>query len=55
VGCLRQQGLLEGVWCLDPRESLSPGQAEEIERVRLAYPELNDDAFIAENVEAWLR
>ena len=52
---LRQQGLLEGVWCLDPAEGLSPGQSEEIERVRMAYPELNDDAFIAENLEAWLR
>lgn len=52
---LRQQGLLEGIWCLDPAESLSPGQAEEIERVRLAYPELNDDAFIAEHRERWLR
>ncbi|MGP6169624.1 dihydrodipicolinate synthase family protein [Microbacterium sp. A204] len=52
---LRQQGLLEGTWCLDPHESLSPGQAEEIERVRLAYPELNDDAFIVENREKWLR
>ena len=52
---LRQQGLLEGIWCLDPNESLSPGQAEEIARVRAAYPELNDDAFIAENVQEWLR
>lgn len=52
---LRQQGLLEGTWCLDPNEALSPGQADEIERVRQAYPELNDDAFIAENVEKWLR
>ncbi|MDQ0614491.1 dihydrodipicolinate synthase/N-acetylneuraminate lyase [Microbacterium sp. W4I4] len=52
---LRQQGLLEGTWCLDPRESLSPGQADEIERVRLAHPELHDDAFIAENLETWLR
>lgn len=52
---LRQQGLLEGIWCLDPAESLSPGQAREIERVRAAYPELNDDEFIAENVEKWLR
>lgn len=51
---LRQQGLLEGVWCLDPEEGLSPGQAAEIERVRLAYPELNDDAFIAEHLETWL-
>lgn len=52
---LRQQGLLKGTWCLNPAESLSPGQAAEIKRVRLAYPELNDDAFIAENLDAWLR
>ena len=52
---LRQQGLLDGTWCLDPAEGLSPGQAEEIARVRLAYPDLNDDAFIAENLETWLR
>lgn len=52
---LRQQGLLEGVWCLDPAEGLSPGQAEEIARVRRAYPELHDDAFIAEHRDAWLR
>lgn len=51
---LRQQGLLEGVWCLDPAEGLSPGQAEEIARVRLAYPALHDDAFIAEHRDAWL-
>lgn len=51
---LRQQGLLEGVWCLDPAEGLSPGQAEEIERVRREYPELHDDAFIAEHREEWL-
>ncbi|RCS60095.1 dihydrodipicolinate synthase family protein [Microbacterium sp. JB110] len=52
---LRQQGLLKGVWCLDPDEGLSPGQADEIERVRRAYPDLHDDAFIAENRDAWLR
>lgn len=52
---LRQQGLLEGVWCLDPDEGLSPGQAAEVERVRLAYPELNDDAFIADHLDSWLR
>ena len=52
---LRQQGLLDGVWCLDPDEGLSPGQAEEIERVRREHPALNDDAFIAEHLEAWLR
>ena len=51
---LRRQGLLEGVWCLDPRESLSPGQAEEIERVSRSYPFLTDDAFVAERLDNWL-
>lgn len=45
---LRRQGLLKGIWCLDPRETLSPGQAAEIDRVYAMYPELNDDAFVAE-------
>src|SRR5687767_7276989 len=44
---LRRQGLLAGNWCLDPEEGLSPGQAEEIERVCRAYPHLNDDDFVA--------
>lgn len=52
---LRQQGLLEGTWCLDPAEGLSPGQAEEIARVRGAYPHLHDDAFIAAHRDEWLR
>jgi len=51
---LRQQGLLEGIWCLNPEEGLSPGQAEEIGRVRRAYPDLNDDDFVAENLHRWL-
>ena len=34
---LRRQGLLEGTWCLDPNETLSPGQREEIERVVREY------------------
>jgi hypothetical protein len=37
---LRREGLLEGTWCLDEREALSDGQAEEITRVMRAYPEL---------------
>lgn len=52
---LRRQGLLEGRWCLDPREDLSPGQMEEIDRVSQAYPHLNDDAFVAEHLQEWLR
>jgi dihydrodipicolinate synthase/N-acetylneuraminate lyase len=39
---LRRQGLLEGTWCLDPDETLSPGQAEEIARVERSYPEVTD-------------
>ncbi len=51
---LRRQGLLEGTWCLDPNETLSPGQSEEIDRVCLAYPHLNDDEFVRENLTRWL-
>jgi dihydrodipicolinate synthase/N-acetylneuraminate lyase len=52
---LRRQGLMEGVWCLDPNETLSPGQREEIDRVCLAYPHLNDDSFVAQHRDEWLR
>ena len=51
---LRRQGLVRGVWTLDPRERLSPGQGEEIDRVLRSYPELTDDAFVAERRDAWL-
>lgn len=43
---LRRQGLLEGRWCLNPQEELSPGQMEEIDRIYAAYPHLNDDGFV---------
>jgi hypothetical protein len=52
---LRRQGLLEGLWCLDEHETLSPGQLAEIDRVCAAYPHLSDDAFVAEHRDAWLR
>jgi dihydrodipicolinate synthase/N-acetylneuraminate lyase len=51
---LRRQGLLAGTWCLDPHESLSPGQAAEIDRVCRAYPFLADDEFVAERLDSWL-
>jgi dihydrodipicolinate synthase/N-acetylneuraminate lyase len=57
AGChevLRRQGLLEGIWCLDQKEGLSPGQAAEIDRVYAAYPEMNDDAFVRAGLEKWL-
>ena len=52
---LRRQGLFEGIWCLDPDETLSVGQMAEIDRVYRAYPHLNDDEFVREGREAWLR
>lgn len=57
AGChevLRRQGLLDGIWCLDPDETLGPGQAAELDRVIAAYPHLQDDAFVRENLERWL-
>ena len=51
---LRRQGLLRGVWTLDPHERLSPGQAQEIDRVLRSYPDLTDDAFVAAHRAAWL-
>ncbi len=57
AGCheiLRRQGLLEGIWCLDREEGLSPGQEEELTRVQRSYPHLTDDAFVAANLDRWL-
>jgi dihydrodipicolinate synthase/N-acetylneuraminate lyase len=51
---LRRQGLLRGTWTLNPRERLSPGQSEEIDRVLRTYPELTDDEFVAEHLSEWL-
>lgn len=56
-GChevLRRQGLLEGTWCLDPKETLSPGQAEEIDRVCREHADLADDDFVRANLARWL-
>ena len=57
AGCheiLRRQGLLQGIWCLDPREGLSEGQAGQLSRVVNDYPHLTDDAFVAQHREHWL-
>ena len=51
---LRRQGLVETTLCLDPAETLSPGQADELTRVAAAYPDLTDDAWIASHRDAWL-
>jgi hypothetical protein len=57
AGChevLRRQGILEGVWCLDTEEGLSPGQSDEIDRVCCVHADLSDDEFVAANLERWL-
>jgi hypothetical protein len=56
AGChevLRRQGLLEGTWCLDRSEGLSPGQASELDRVSRDYPHLTDNAFVAQHRDRW--
>jgi flavin-dependent dehydrogenase len=62
VGCipgihevLRRQGLLAGTWCLDERETLSPGQSEELDRVIRTHHFLLDDAFVKERVDGWMK
>lgn len=52
---LKRQGILKGLWCLDPKENLSPGQSEEISRVYSDYPELNDDDFVETYLKEWMR
>ncbi len=61
VGCipginelLRRQGLMQGRWCLDSNQELSPGQKEELDRICRAYPTMNDDSFVRENLDRWL-
>lgn len=51
---LRRQGLMQGTWCLNPSETLGPGQMEQLDRIARDYPELNDDAFVKANLERWL-
>jgi len=51
---LRRQGLMPGTWCINRHVQLSPGQAAEIDRVCAAYPHLNDDDFVKNNLSRWL-
>jgi len=51
---LRRQGLVPSNRCLNPHETLSPGQAEELTRVIRSYPSLIDDDFVAAGRDRWL-
>ena len=48
---LMKQNLMRGLWCLNPNEVLSEGQAEEIDRLWAAYPEIADDEFVKQFME----
>ena len=50
---LRRQGLMKNIYCLNPEESLSEGQLEELNRVQEKYPHLNDDEFIKAHIDEW--
>ncbi|MBN2853482.1 MAG: dihydrodipicolinate synthase family protein [Clostridia bacterium] len=50
---LRRQGLMENILCLSDHEKLSPGQAEEIDRIYKMYPQLNDDLFVKKHLAEW--
>ena len=50
---LRRQGIFKNIRCINPNETLSPGQSAEIDRVYLDYPELNDDDFIKRHLHEW--
>lgn len=50
---LHRQGLMKGIWCLNPEETLSPGQMEEIDRIYAMYPQWSDDEFVREHLEEW--
>lgn len=51
---LRRDGLAPSIRCLDPAETLSPGQSQELDRVVSCYPELTDDEFVKANLGRWL-
>ena len=50
---LHQQGIITSTRCLDPHETLGPGQADEIARVCAAYPHLADNDFVREHLDEW--
>lgn len=43
---LMEQGLMDGIWCLNEEEVLSENQLEEIKRVEKMYPHLTDNDFV---------
>ena len=50
---LRRQGLMKNIYCLNPDETLSEGQLEELDRVQNMYYHLSDDEFIKQHIDEW--
>jgi len=48
---LRRQGLMKGIWCLNPREKLSEGQLEELDRVTDQYKQWTDDDYVKQFID----
>lgn len=51
---LRRQGLMQNILCLNPHDTLSPGQSEELDRIYRAYPFLQDDEWVQANRDTWV-
>jgi len=51
---LRRSRLAPSNRCLNRDEILSPGQAEELDRIERSYPQLGDHPFIEQNIDRWL-
>ncbi len=51
---LRRQGLMKSIRCLNPAETLSEGQSEELDRIYKSYPHLTDDDFVKNNISKWI-
>jgi len=51
---LQQQGLMQNIWTLNPKEQLMADQTAEIARVCAQYPHLTDDEFVAAHLDEWL-
>jgi len=51
---LHGQGMLPSLRCLDPQETLSPGQAAAIQRIRQNHPWMIDDEFVLAHRDQWM-
>ena len=46
---------MKTIYCLNPEEVMSPGQAEEIDRIMKYYPHLTDDNFVNKHIDEWIK